>query len=75
MDPQKIRTYLKVTAGVLAVVSAIVAKLQEIDITNASAVIGAIALTIGLAIGKASEAPGGVPRWKIPEHLQKFIPK
>jgi hypothetical protein len=75
MDPQKIRRYLQVAGVVLGVASAVVAKLLEVDLTNISAIVGAVAMTIGLAIGKSLEAPGGVPKWKIPEHLHKYIPK
>lgn len=75
MDPQKIRAALQIAAGVLTMLTALVVQLQSIDFTSTTAAIGGIAMAVGLAIGKASEAPGGVPKWKIPEHLQKFIPK
>lgn len=75
MDPKKIRAGLQIAASVLAFLSAVVVALQKVDITNITAVIGAIAGVVGFSFGKASEAPGGIPRWKIPEHILKFIPK
>lgn len=75
MDPKKVRMWLQIAAVVLGAAAAIATKLLAIDITNSTAVIGVIAGVIGGMFGKASEAPGGVPKWKIPEHLLKFIPK
>jgi hypothetical protein len=75
MDPKKARMYLQVAAVVLGAAAAITAKLLDVDITNTAAVIGVITGVIGGMFGKASEAPGGVPKWKIPDHLLKFIPK
>lgn len=75
MDPKNIRAILNTVGIVLSTLSAIVVALQKVDLTSTVAVVGAIALTIGLAFGKASEAPGGVAKWKIPEHLRQFIPK
>ena len=75
MDPKNVRAILNTIGVVLSTLSAIVVALQKVDLTSATAVIGAVGLAIGLAFGKASEAPGGVPKWKIPEHLRQFIPK
>ena len=75
MDPQNVRKILQTIGAVLTVAVAVVAKLQEVDLTSPTAILGAVALVIGLAFGKASEAPGGVPKWKIPEHLHKLIIK
>lgn len=75
MNPQTVRNVLQIAAGILTILTALVVQLQKVDFTSTTAAVSGIAMAIGLAIGKASEAPGGVPRWKIPEHLQKFIPK
>lgn len=75
MNPQNIRKYLHIAAVVVSVAAAIIAKLQEVDFTTPLAAISGIALAVGYAIGKAQEAPGGVPKWKIPEHLRQFIQK
>lgn len=75
MDPKNIRAILNTVGIVLSTLSAIVVALQKVDLTSTTAIIGAVGLAIGLAFGKASEAPGGVAKWKIPEHLRSLIPK
>lgn len=75
MDPKAIRSYLKIASIVLAGASAIVAKLLEVDITSTTVVVGAVASVVAGLFAKASEAPGGVPKWKIPSDMHKYIQK
>lgn len=75
MDPQKIRRWLNVAALVLSALTTLIARLQEVDFTTPIAAIAGVALAVGYAVGKAQEAPGGVPKWKIPEHVRQYIQK
>ena len=75
MNPQSVRKWLQFAGVVLGTATAIVMKLQEIDLTSRAAIIGAIGLVVGGLFGKAQEAPGGVPIWKIPEEIRSRVLK
>lgn len=77
MDPRTIRKWLTFAAAALAAASAIVAKLVVIDFTQPiyQVALAAVSAIIGVLAALPIEAPGGVPKWKIPEHLRQFIPK
>ena len=77
MDPRNVRKWLGWAAVALASASALVVKFQAIDLTQPvmQIALSAVSATIGVLAALPVEAPGGVPKWKIPEHLRKFIPK
>lgn len=75
MNPQTARLWLQYAAAAFALGGLVVAKLQAADLNSTTAILVAIATAVAGFFGKASEAPGGIARWKIPEHLEKQIPK